>query len=645
MQKLFEPIKINQLILKNRLIVPAMLTNYANLDGTLSEEYIAYHERKAQGGWGLIITEDYKISPYAGSSKHVPGIYTEQQISDNMELTRRVHEAGGKIAVQLFHAGRTGLSIVNGVKPVAPSSLKDPILPEIPKELSVSEIEEIENQFVLAALNAKKSGFDAIEIHGAHGYLINEFFSPFSNKRSDNYGGSIYNRARFSIEIIQKIRKAVGPNYPIIYRMSTQEYVQGGITIEDSKVLAMLLEKSGVDMLHCSQGIYRTDWAIIPPSNIPQAHFIKNTAAIKQVVSIPVAAVGRINDPDLAEEILLSKKADIISMGRASLADPDFPVKVKNKNYDEINRCIGCVQGCNGNSIKGLPVRCTVNPFIGRESFLANQKNDTMKKKNIIVVGGGISGCEAAILCSQKGHSVKLFEQSHTLGGQWKNASIPPYKTEFASFINWQRNQLLKYKVPIIYNKKITANEIMMEKADVVIIATGSNATLPKISGIDRENVYLADDILNGNYPVGKNVVIIGGGLVGAETADFLLSQNIDINISIIESTDTFMRDGENNPKKFLLKRLQQGNVKIYLETNVINIAEDSITIKEKDKTMLSTLPIDTIIIATGRRSEFSLRDQLTNYNGKVLLVGDASCVKNGYANIQEVFDILQKEI
>lgn len=288
--KVFEPFKINQMELKNSMVVSAMVTNYCSEDGMATEKFIAYHEHKAKGGWGLIITEDYAVTPTAGGFKKLPGLWEDGQIESHKELTRRIHEAGGKIAAQIYRAGRETSSAITGEQPIGPS-----------------------------ARRAKEAGFDAVEVHGAHGYLIGAFASPFSNKRSDEYGGTIRNRARFAMEIIENIKEKCGKDYPVLYRMSAVEYVPGGLEIEESKILARLVEEAGADCIHCSQGVYASTYVIIPPSVVPRAAYVENAAEIKKVVDIPVIAVGRINDVEIAESVLQADKADLVTMARASL--------------------------------------------------------------------------------------------------------------------------------------------------------------------------------------------------------------------------------------------------------------------------------------------------------------------------------------
>ena len=414
MQKVFEPIQVGALTLKNRLVVSAMLTNLAAADGSATEAYVAYHEAKARGGWGLIITEDYPIAPNAGTSKTLPMIYNDTLAASHAKLAERVHAAGGKIFIQLYHAGRETTSAVTGEQPVAPSAIKDPTMPEIPRELSKAEIAEIIEQFATNAYYVKKAGFDGVEIHGASGYLVGEFLSPFSNKRSDEYGGTIRGRAKFAIDLVKAMREKVGPDFPISFRLCTAEYVDGGLTIEETKVIARLLEEAGVNLLHCTQGVYASRPVITPPYMIPRASFVDNAAEIKKVVSIPVVAVGGINDIDLADEILVSGKADMVTMARASLADPELPNKAQAGEYDRILHCIGCVQGCQGENSKGNHVRCLVNPCTAMETEY--DLSPAVQQKTVWVIGGGVSGCAAAIAAARKGHRVTLCERNDKLG-------------------------------------------------------------------------------------------------------------------------------------------------------------------------------------------------------------------------------------
>ena len=627
LEKIFEPIRINQLTLANRLMVSAMVTGYANADGTASERLIAYHEAKALGGWGLIIPEDYRVTETAGASSPLPGLYCDEQIASHRELTQRVHAAGSKILCQLYHAGSRASSRVNGVPPAAPSAVPYQAGSEVPRALTIEEIAVLVEAFGDCALRAKRAGFDGVEIHGAHGYLVSAFVSPYANKRSDDYGGPIENRARFALEIVRKIRQKVGDAFTIFYRMSAVEYVDGGMTLEEAKVLAMLLEEAGVDAIHCSQGGYDPGaGVVIPPSIVPKAAFVANAAAIKSVVHIPVIAVGRINDPLLAEAILRSNQADLVTMARASLADPELPRKAQEGRLEEIRHCIGCVQGC-----KASDRGCLVNPLIGHEREYDLSK--TALCKRVYIAGGGVSGCAAAIMAAQKGHQVTLFESSDRLGGQWNEAAVPIGKAEFASFLTWQRQEMKRLGVDIYLRQALSAEQVKADLPEAVIIATGSQPLCPPIDGIGQKNVCFAQAVLKGTAAVGKTVVVIGGGLVGAETADYLAQQGHDV--IIVEMLEAIMRDAEAAPAYYLQQRLQKNKVVIHLNAKVLAIKEDKVIIAKGDTESILT-GVDSIVIAAGARSYHPLLAELTDYSCQIITVGDAQAVKNGLYNIRE---------
>lgn len=632
--KVFEPMKINGLELKNRMVVSAMVTNYCTPDGKATEKFIAYHEHKAKGGWGLIITEDYAVTPTAGGFVNLPGLWEDGQIESHRKLTERVHAAGGKIAAQIYHAGRETSSAVTGVQPVAPSAVREPSMPETPRELTIPEIHTLVEQFGDCAKRAKAAGFDAVEVHGAHGYLAGAFASPFSNKRSDEYGGTIRNRARFGMEIIRNIKEKCGKDYPVLYRISSVEYVPGGLDIEESKVIARLMEEAGADCIHCSQGVYASTHTIIPPSVFPRAGYVEHAAEMKKAVQIPVIAVGRINDVEIAESVLQSKKADLVTMARASLADPELPNKVLKGRGDEVIRCIGCLQGCIGENGKGNGIRCLVNPLTGMEDEY--DLTPAEKAKQVLVIGGGIAGCEAAISAALKGHKVTLIEKNDRLGGQWIPASVPIGKSEFTSFLCWQKSMLEKMHVQILLNTTADAELIKLYEPDTVIIATGSRPFIPPIQGADQDFVVTAHDVLLGKTEPGNRVVVIGGGLVGAETAD-MLGQQCE-QVTIIEMLPQIMKDGEAAPTKYMKERFFQNGVQIHTSTKLLEIGDHTVT-AEKDGERFVLENIDTVIIAVGVKTDRTLLDSMEHVSCKVLKVGDANGVKNGYLGIREGYE------
>lgn len=630
-EKLFEPINIGSMQLKNRLIVPAMSTLTATPEGASTEQFIAYHERKAKGGWGLVVTEYYGVAPYVGFFPRMLGIWNNELIESHKKLTDRVHAVGGKIAAQISHSGRETYTGVSDENLVAPSPFKDVTGEKTPRELTIEEIHQIIEQYGDTALNLKKAGFDAVEIYAAHGYLISEFLSKYANKRVDEYGGTLENRCRFLIEIVSNIRKKVGDDFPIMTRLSTIEYMPGGLSIGETRVIAMKLEAAGVDAIDCSQGIFTNSYNIVEPSSLNNALFVDNSEEIKKVVKIPVITAGRINEGNLALSVLEAGKADIIGMGRASLADPDFPIKLKEGRLDDIRYCIGCVQGCIGENMRGNNCHCLVNPEIDREFELKVTKTD--KSKNIIVVGGGVSGCEAAIIAAERGHKVTLIEQNNKLGGQWHIAALPPGKAEFLTFVQWQIKKLKDFNVTIKLNTEATLEMIKELGAEEVIIATGGKPFIPPIPGVKSDNVHQANDVLLQNCKLGKNVVVAGGGSVGVETAEYLAVYGH--NVTVVEMLDDILNGCERETELLLRNAIKEYNISVYTSSKVINIKNDSVTLDRKGKEIVLE-EIDSVVIAAGSRSFNTLQSPLVEAGIPVRVVGDALEVKNGLKGIYD---------
>ena len=627
---IFSPISIGNLKLKNRLVVAPMVTVFCDQDGMATERFITYHETKAKGGWAMIIVEDYAVDPI-GRGFWTPGLWKDEQIESHKLLIDRVHHAGAKIIAQIYHAGRQTTSALVGEQPVSASPLPCPILGEIPRELSIPEIKKIISQFGDTALRAKQAGFDGVEVHGAHGYLIAQFMSKYSNKRCDDYGGSLENRLRFPLAIIEDIRKKCGPDFMIDFRISGDEKVSGGRTIEETKAIAIQLEKQGLDLLHISAGTYESTWAIIPPMNIDPNWIVNYAEEVKSVVSIPVMTVGRINDPFLAESILLSGKADLVAMGRASLADPELPDKFAQGRYDDIRHCIGCQQGCLEILFKNEPIRCLVNPTLGYEYL--DELKKTNQPKKITVVGGGPAGMEAARAAALAGHQVTLYERTDRLGGQFITAAISPGKGDFSSFTAWAARQVKKLDVSIKLNTEYSAAICDSEKPDLVIIATGSYPNKPSIPGIERTNVVTAEDILSGKVSAGQRVVIAGGGMVGCETAVYLAS--LGKQVTIIEMLPMIAGDEEFTRRVLLMKDIEDRHIQVITDAELKEINEKGVQLG-KGRTTIS-VEADMIVLALGMTPDNALLKEL---EGKVAVktVGDALESRNALEAIREGF-------
>ena len=622
LKNLFKEFSLKGKTVKNRLVVPAMVTNFCDEtgNGNLTERYITYHEAKAKGGFGLIITEANLVTKDDRAFSKPAGLWSDSQIESHNELTKRVHAHGALILAQLIHNGRQTNERAAGGKIYAPSPIKDPLSPDMPVELTVSMIEELVEAFSDAALRAKKSGYDGVEVHGAHGYLISQFMSSFSNKRTDKYGGNLMSRLRFLLEIIGSIRKKCGDAFIIGVRISGDEFIEGGLTIEDTKAIVMVLENAGVDLIHVSAGIYASSEVIIPTFNMSHGWNVSAAEEIKKVCDLPVIAVGRINDPIIAESVIKSGKADFVAMGRASLADPELPNKAKEGRFEDIRPCIACTIGCLGLLYKDVPIKCVLNPNLGRESEPEVAKSKT--PKNIVVVGAGPAGLEAAITATSLGHHVRIYEKDDRAGGQFKTAAIPPTKGEISSFVSWQETQLNKLGVYVEYNTNVTPEFIKANPADIVIVATGGTPIVPKIKGADLPHVCTAVDVLSGKASVGSKVVIIGGGKTGAETAHHLAVQNKKV--TLIEMQRSIAQDAAFHPRQQLLNYLNKRNVTVMTNTTVTEI--DVKSVKVSGKTEIE-IPADTVIMAIGTKSEDKLVSGLEAIGASIVTVGDAKTV------------------
>ncbi len=632
---LLQPGRIGSLTTRNRMICTAMVTQYCAEDGMPTERYTRYHEEKARGGWGLQITEDYAITPTGKTFSRLPGLWCDEQVPAHAEFVRRVHRAGGCIAAQLFHPGRETVSAVAGEQIVAPSAMREPTMPEVPRALTRGEIAELVADFAAAASRVKRCGFDALELHGAHGYLLGQFLSPASNKRSDEYGGTLRNRARFAVEVVEAVRAVVGPEFPIIFRLNVDDCVEGGMTSREAAAVARMLEAAGVDMLNCSQGVYTSADSIIPPAATPRAAFADNAAAIRRVVNIPVASVGRINDPDVAEGLLAAGVCDFVSMGRASLADPHFPRKVAEGRTGDILQCVGCCRGCSGQNNRGKCVACVLNPFTGHEGTYDVTPVEAPKK--VVVVGGGIAGCEAAIAAAWRGHSVMLLEREPQLGGQWNLAAVPPGKQDYGSFVAWQARRMAELGVDVRLGFAADADEVMRFGADAVIVAVGSDSLHPPIPGLaEAACVVDARDVLSGEVAPTGNVAVLGGGLVGAETAALLVEGGV--RVTVIEMRDELAPDAEPSPRKHLAEFLRRHGVREMLGARVCEVGDGFVTV-EHNGAAEKMGGLDAIVCAFGARARTTLATQLSALGEHVIVVGDARAARDAFSDVREGFE------
>ncbi|GAQ25692.1 FAD-dependent oxidoreductase [Tepidanaerobacter syntrophicus] len=630
---LLSPIKIGTMEVRNRFVVPPMGTNFANPDGSVSKQLIDYLAARSKGGYGLIIVEVTAIDPLGKAIPWQPGIWDDKFVPGWKELVDEVHKYGAKIVVQLHHAGRQTTHEVIGSQPVAPSPIPCPVDREIPRELTTEEVYDLIEKFGDAAVRARDAGFDGVEVHGAHGYLIAQFMSAYSNKRIDEFGGDLTSRMKFPVDIVKNIRAKVGNGYPIIFRFSGDERVPGGRTIDESRVVAEKMEKAGVNALHVSTGVYGSIPWLIAPSAVPPAYNVYAAEEIKKVVKIPVITVGRINDPNLAEDILEGGKADLVSLGRESIADPELPNKTAAGMINEISPCIGCMQACVGYLFdpKYLKISCLVNPFTGREGELKIEKAAAPKK--VVVVGGGPGGLEAAWVAAKKGHKVTVYEKEEVLGGQYRIGAIPPTKQDILKALRYYITMGKKYGVEYKMGVEATEELILEENPDAVILATGGVPLMPNIKGIDNPKFVKAIDVLEGKKEVGMNVLVVGGGMVGVETADFL-GEHLH-KVTIVEMLPEIAKDEQDAVKYFLLKRLNEYGVKAITGATVKEFLDDGV-VCEKDGKEEKIAGFDTVILAMGAKAYNPLEEKIKGKVPELYVIGDAVKARKAVEAIEE---------
>ncbi len=619
-QKLLAPGKIGSMKLKNRFVVPPMGTNLATYNGEVTEEMIAYYRRRAKGGFGLIIIEVTAIDRKGKAIMNEVGLWDDDQIPMFRKLMNAIHEEGGKVVVQLHHAGRQSVPpyIFNEI-PEAPSRVACPVLNFVPEAMSNERVWEVIDEYGDAAVRAKIAGADGVEVHGAHGYLVAQFMSPHANKRTDEFGGDFFGRMKFPQEIFKNIRKKVGEDYPLLFRFGYDEKVNGGRTLEESVMVGRMAENCGVDALDVSIMTYASTPYMSAPPAMPHGFNQFPTKVIKEAVHIPVISVGRY-EPAIAESALLNGCADFIAFGRESIADPDLPAKVAAEKYEEIFPCIGCTQSCLGYLNLGGHIRCLVNPLTGLEGKVTITKTENPKK--VLVAGAGPGGLVASFLAARAGHEVILAEKSSEIGGSFRLAAIPPTKQDIATALRAYVNHCKKEGVDIRLNTPVTPELLSEINPDAVILATGGLPLRINLEGIDGENVIDAVDILDGTKTPGNRILMIGGGMTGVETADFLAEHNKAV--TIIEMRPDIALDEASAPRFFLIPRLKEHGVEWIVNATVKKILPDGV-IYEQNGSEYTCSGYDTIVLALGVKANNPLEEAARVLGKQVFVIGDAA--------------------
>ena len=647
LSKLFSPIRIGKMEVKNRIAMAPITTNWAPADGTVSDRIIDYLEARAAGGVGLIITETFVVDESQQYLLASMGLWDDKLIPNFKKLIDRIHAHGAKVAPQLSHPGAETFSWLNGFQPVAPSAHLSKTCGQIARELTLDEVKKIIQQYGDAARRAKEAGFDAIELHAAHAYMLaGSFISPLRNKRTDEYGGSNDGRLKFVLEVVESIRAKAGKDFPIILRISGDECMPGGRDLQGTLYIAPQLEKAGVDAFHVSGGV-QTElfWRIIPPSGTPVGINVAAATAVKNVVKVPVLTVGRINDPKFAEGILQQGCADIVVMGRALLADPELPNKAKEGRFEDIAPCTSCAIGCVHMVMKMQAMTCVINPAVGKEKEMAIVP--AAKPKKVLVAGGGPGGLEAARVAALRGHKVTLYEKQAKLGGQLNLACVAPTKQELAMWVTYLGTQVRKLGVKVELQKELTPEAIAAEKPDVVVIATGGECAKPPLSGIDGPKVISSHAVLAGaSRPRGK-ILIIGGGLVGCEVADLLADPGDHhagavTAVTIVEMLPDIAMDEVDMSRMLLIPRLKEKGVQWITSASVKELLEDGavITRDGKEETIRG---MDQIIIACGSKSVDTLSKAIEGKVPEVYVIGDAKQPRLALEAIAEGADIGRK--
>ncbi|MEE0203094.1 MAG: FAD-dependent oxidoreductase [Muricomes sp.] len=631
-KNMFRKGRIGTAEIKNRFVMPAMKSDYTTADRKVNQQVIDYYTARAKGGFGLLISEYCLVDPEGAAIPHQMSVYSDEFLPGLIRLADEVHKAGAKMFLQLHHAGReTVPDNTGGLQPVSASAVPSPIFCCIPRALSVEEIKAITGRFGDAAQRAKKAGFDGVELQMGHGYLVGQFLSPAVNKRTDEYGGSLEGRMKFGLEILRTVKERCGSEFPVSVRISGVEFVPGGTTIEESAVFARACEDAGADAVHVSAGSMASLEYLCAPTNIPNGFNLENAAVIKRAVKIPVIAVGRIVEPVMAERAVADKIADFVSMGRASIADPELPNKAAEDRTDEICPCVGCLTRCWGTpgADGSTQVGCMMNPFTGNEGSMKMDPADQPKK--IVIAGAGPAGLETAWIAAARGHQVTVLEKSDHLGGQLWLASAAPGKTEFARAVKYQKTMCEKYGVDVRLSTEATAEMICGMNPDTVILATGADAPQFKLDTGDIP-VIGAFDILSGKSVLGSSVLIIGAGMVGLETAEYAAAQGRKVTVA--EMQDEVGNGISGAHLKFILESLEKSKTEIFTEMKVKSGSEAGIVCETPDGERILK-GYDMIITAVGTRSYNPLEESLKDKIENVHVIGDAVNPGRAYAAIE----------
>ena len=622
---LWHPIDINKCRIRNRISMSGMGTfTPTTVDQIETESGMRYYEERAKGGIGLIHTGAYFIDEKTAQGGRTLDFSTDKSIPSGTTLTERVHRWGAKIFAQLScGTGRNGMPQIGERVPISSSENPSFYNPDmICRALTIDEIEEMMEHWKVAALNAVRMGFDGIQIHAHAGYLMDQFMSEIWNHRTDKYGGSFENRCRFAMETVDAIRSVVGPDFPITYRISLDHRFPGGRTIEESMKILDVLDKSGIDAFDIDAACYETMDYIFPTRYTGEACMAYVCEEARKHLTKPIINTGN-HSMESAVALLESGNADIVQFGRQSIADPQFANKLREGRREDVRPCIVCNEECIGRIFGRLTqLSCTVNPSVGFESYM--EVKPVSKPTNVVVIGGGPGGLEAARCAAERGCSVTLYEKADHLGGTFLTIATGDFKWRMPQLIEWYRVQLEKLGVKVVLNTEMSVDDPVLKSADAIFVATGSKSFMPNIPGIDNKKVIDVVDVHKNGMPEGKNVVICGGGLSACDTA-IEYGKAGDRHISIVEMLPDVGNDVMMVNKISVDRLLKEYNVELLTSTKVVGVTDEGVEVEHDG--VKSVVPADVVVAAFGRARNLELADAIENaYPTKTTIIGD--CMK-----------------
>jgi 2,4-dienoyl-CoA reductase-like NADH-dependent reductase (Old Yellow Enzyme family)/thioredoxin reductase len=641
--KLFEPCAIGQMTLENRIIMPPISTNLAGDDGKVTDRFIFHYAERARGGAALITVEnvcvDYPLARHGAAEPRIDG---DVFIPGLLRLTKAVHEAGSLIAVELTHPGMNArLQFTEGQTPIAPSALPRASDGLVPRQLPTEEVRTVRDRFVAAAWRAHQAGFDAVELQACHGLLINQFLSPLTNHRQDAYGASLENRCRFLAEIIAGIKRHLAEDFPVMVRLVAEDLLTGGITPREGLDIARRVEDAGADAIHPDFGLGGKEKRL-EPMPYPQAWRVFLAERTKQAVSVPVIAVGVIREPRVAEQILRARKADLVALGRALIADPDWPTKARAGEEDLIRRCFGCNECVRARHVEDAPLRCSANPAVGLSEAQCRIERAT-EPRRVLIIGGGPAGMEAARVAALRGHHVVLYERECHLGGALAIAALPPGKEKLNWITEYYIRELARLDVDIHLGEEVDATRVRYLAPDAVVLATGSKPTIPSIDGADGPGVIAAQELLallaegvrtQDVHFEGRRVIIVGGGMLGLETAAHVSSQGG--RATVLKRYQTIGSDIEPLYRDYLLRQLNEQGVEIITQVTVESIQEEAVRIRDESGES-RMIPADRVVLARGAEPADELVGELEGF--RLIVIGDALRPRKILDAIREGFE------